>query len=187
MTDTLDSTILNGCAASNFSGGNSTTVNIPPDVGPSLPATDVFGNQLAPSSHPYQTVTTTSGLPDFTGTQTVRWTNYHNSALNATDNAAHRIRSNATLPATIFVIGLQGSAGNPPDTTLLQRVANDPNGDSFNVSAANPTGLYDPCASTTGCYIWPTEPNGRLILSTDRTKLAGAFGEVASQILRLSQ
>ncbi|HEY4359471.1 MAG TPA: VWA domain-containing protein [Bryobacteraceae bacterium] len=176
QTTTLGSGTLTGCSNPGVNG------TAPVDVGTTIPATDVWGNSLVPSSHAYQTVTTTGGLVNFSGTNAQKWTNYHNAVLNATDNAAHRIRSNATLPATIYAIGLEGSSGNAPDITLLQRVTNDPTADTHNSTAE-----YTTCATTTNCYIWPNEPQGRLIMSTDHSQLASAFGALASQILRLSQ
>ena len=63
------------------------------------------------------------------------WQNYHNGVLNATDNAAYNARANTTIAATVFAIGLGGnSTTGPPDPVLLQRMANDPNGDEFNTT-----------------------------------------------------
>lgn len=73
-----------------------------------IPTTDIFGNSVNPSNA-YQTVTITSGHVDITGTLSTDWTNIHASAENATDNAAYRVRSNATLPAYFFAIGLGGN------------------------------------------------------------------------------
>ena len=71
-----------------------------------LPATDVFGNQLNPSNHgAFQTGITTSG-----GKITVNWQNYHDGSLNATDDAAYNMRTNTTLPVTVYAIGLGGNA-----------------------------------------------------------------------------
>jgi hypothetical protein len=125
-TSTLGAPPLTGCSSP---GSN---VQMPADVGSALPNTDVWGNSLNPAVNPYQTVTTSGGFISFTGTNAVRYANYRNAVYNATDNAAYRIRTNANIPATVMVIGLGGSSGDPPDKTLLQRVANDPNPDRFN-------------------------------------------------------
>jgi hypothetical protein len=115
----------------------------------------------------------------------VAWTNYHNAALNATDNAAYRARTNAQIAPTIFVIGLGGNSGatGPPiDHTLLQRIANDPAADGFNSPQA-----YTSCATTTNCVNYPSQPLGTYIYSTDANELRSAFLRLSSQILRLSK
>ncbi len=125
-----------------------------------FPATDIMGNQLNPSAYTYNSVTTdTQGHIKNTG-----WTNYHAAVMNATDNAAYQARSNASIPATVYAIGLGGNSTNPPDPVLLQRMANDPNGDTFN---ASPT--YSACASETGCQTWSSQPQGRFIYSPNAT------------------
>ena len=83
---------------------------------------------------------------DFSGTTNQKWQNYHNAASNAAISAAYRVRTNGTLPAAVFVVGLGGNATYTPDYTLLQRMANDPNGDGFNSPA-----LYDPCVTQPKC------------------------------------
>ena len=122
-------TNANGCT---FSSSGTSNIN---DIGTWLPTTDVYGNSLYPATSPFLSVTLSGGKVQFTGSTNQKWSNYHNAALNATDNAAYRARSNADLPATLFVIGLGGNSGatGPPiDHTLLQRIANDPAGDAFN-------------------------------------------------------
>jgi len=69
-----------------------------------------------------------------------------------------------------------------PDYTLLQRLANDPAGDAFNV----PT-LYSPCSDQPGCVNYPSQPIGTFIFSADKTELRSAFLRLSSQILRLSK
>jgi hypothetical protein len=153
-----------------------------------IPTTDVFGNQLNPANA-YLPVTMEGGKVKFTygcensnGYCDSKWTNYHNAAYNATDNAAFRIRTNPNLPAYSFVIGLGGQGSDPPDYTLMQRLANDPRGDSFNTPA-----LYGDCAVTPGCVHYPTQPKGLFIFSTNQSQLRQAFLQISSQILRLSQ
>jgi len=147
-----------------------------------LPGTDVYGNSVSPATNPYKTITMSGGHIPLTGTIATDWTNAHGGALNATDNAAYRARTNATLPAYMFVIGLGGNSGNPPDAILLQRMANDPNADRFNTPAA-----YQPCASEVGCVTYPSQPQGTFIYSPDSTQLGQAFLSISSQILRLSR
>jgi Flp pilus assembly protein TadG len=145
-----------------------------------IPPKDIFGNSLNPSTDPYASVT-------MTGTRVAlganAWQNYHNAALNATIDAAYRARTNATLPVTIFVIGLGGnSTGYTPDYTLMQRIANDVNGDGYNT----PT-KYNPCPTQPNCVNYPTQPQGTFIWSVDKTELRAAFLKLSSQILRLSK
>lgn len=150
-----------------------------------LPSQDVFGNQVSPSNA-YQTVTLTNGHNVLTGNIATDWTNAHNAALNATDNSAYNIRANATLPAYVFVIGLGGNTGDPPDPVLLQRMANDPNGDVYN----NPP-YFKPCSEETTagsvCVNYPSQLQGTLIYAPTSAELAQAFLQISSQILRLSQ
>jgi hypothetical protein len=158
------------------------------------PLQDVYGNQLNPSTNPYMGAVTTTGAGPYlslAGSNTTQWTNYHAGVLNATDNAAYQVRSNDTLPATVFGIGLGGSCtpsctaagrtGDPPDYILLQRMANDPNGDLFNTPQN-----YTACSTEPTCVNYPSQPIGTFIYSVDKTQLVQAFLSVSSQILRLS-
>ena len=157
-----------------FSGGDYTTN---PSYFSWFPATDVYGNSTNPSGA-YKSVTV-----DGQGHVTQNgWTNYHNAVLNATDNAAYRARADSTIGAFFFVIGLGGNSTNPPDPVLLQRIANDPNGDTFNGTAA-----YQPCASETGCVTYSSQPQGTFIYSTSSSTLAEAFLRISSQVLRISK
>ena len=148
-----------------------------------MPLTDVFGNQLNPTNA-YQPVQVSGGHVRFdTGWSTTqRWNNYHAGALNATDNAAYRARTNPNLPVYMFVIGLGGQGTDPPDYTLMQRIANDPRGDSFNTPP-----LYGTCASNPDCVNYTDQPQGNFVFSTNQSQLNQAFLQLSSQILRLSQ
>jgi Flp pilus assembly protein TadG len=145
-----------------------------------LPGQDVFGNQVAPSNE-YLPLALTSGYNNLTNTASTDWPHTHAAALNATDNAAYNIRTNATLPAYVFVIGLGGNDGNPPDPVLLQRLANDPNADQFNSPAA-----YSACSAEPTCISYPSQPQGQFIYSPTAAQLGQAFLVISSQILRLS-
>src|SRR5580658_2538989 len=79
----------------------------------------------------------------------------------------HRVGGNSTL--------------GPPDPVLLQRMANDPNGDTFNVPP-----VYSACASETACYTTTSQPQGQFIYSPTSSELSQAFLTIASQVLRLS-
>ena len=155
----------------------------------------MYGNQLNPSSPFAGAVTTmTSGGGTYlslAGSNTTQWTNYHKAVLNATDNAAYQMRSNGNIPTFFFVIGLGGNCspsctasprtGDPPDNILLQRMANDPNGDLFNTPAT-----YGACSSEPTCVFYGSQPQGTYIFSSDKTMLTQAFLSLSSQILRLS-
>jgi hypothetical protein len=145
-----------------------------------LPGQDVFGNQVAPSNE-YLPLALTSGYNNLTGTASTDWPHTHAAALNATDNAAYNIRTNATLPAYVFVIGLGGNDGNPPDPILLQRMANDPSADQFN----NPP-AYPACSAEPSCTTYPNQPQGQFIYAPTVAQLGQAFLTISSQILRLS-
>jgi len=177
-------TNASGCA---FSGSATSTAT---DIGSWLPITDVYGNSLYPAINPFLNVNTTGGKLTYSGDSTTtagrnaNWANFHNAALNATDNAAYRARTNVTLPATMFVIGLGGNTGGGPpvDHTLLARIANDPAGDAFNTPPA-----YTSCATTVNCVNYPSQPQGTYIYSVDKNELRSAFLRLSSQILRLSK
>lgn len=91
---------------------------------------------------------------------TLRYAGY-----NAADNAATRIRNDASLTPVFYVIGLGGNDSEGIDHQFLQRVANVP--DSV---------IYD-----------STKPQGLYIYSPTTAQLSDAFARVASEILRLAQ
>ncbi|MGD0136393.1 MAG: hypothetical protein ABSE57_30495, partial [Bryobacteraceae bacterium] len=70
---------------------------------------------------------------------------------------------------------------NPPDPVLLQRMANDPNGDQFN----NPA-VYPACSTEPSCISYPNQPQGQFIYAPTSSQLGQAFLAISSQILRLS-
>jgi Flp pilus assembly protein TadG len=162
-----------GCA---FSGGFTTTYS---DLN-WLPGQDVFGNQVAPIGE-YLPLALTGGYNNLTGTAATDWQYTHAAALNATDNAAYNARNNPTLPAYVFVIGLGGNNGDPPDPVLLQRMANDFSADQFNSPAA-----YPACSTEPSCITYPGQPQGQFIYSPTAAQLGQAFLAISSQILRLS-
>jgi Flp pilus assembly protein TadG len=124
---------------------------------------------------------------------TASYCNFRNAAENASDNAAYNARvgvafpspnASSTLQATIYVVGLgYGAAGSPaPDPILLQRIANDPNGDQI-----NSTPLYAACSTESTCVNYPSQPQGEFIYSSNSADWGSAFLQIASQILRLSK
>jgi Flp pilus assembly protein TadG len=141
-----------------------------------FPATDVWGNSLDPA-YGYLPVS-------HTGNYVVsnNYTSYHNAALNATDHAAYRARTNSTIPAHFFAIGLGGTSSSPPDYVLLQRLANDPNPDNYNTPAR-----YPACASSPNCATYSDQPQGTFIFSASAGSLSQAFLKISSEVLRLSK
>jgi Flp pilus assembly protein TadG len=149
-----------------------------------LPGSDVYGNQILPANaYLPSTFTLTNGHLALSNNANAAtdWPNTHAAALNATDNAAYNARANATLPAFVFTIGLGGNHGNPPDPVLLQRMANDPNGDQFNNPAA-----YPACSTESSCITFASQPQGQFIYAPTSAQLGQAFLAISSQILRLS-
>jgi Mg-chelatase subunit ChlD len=177
---TSPSTYINSSTAPSCTFTASHSVSSPSDFA-WYPATDVWGNSLNPATNPYKSVTMNGTHVSTTG----GWTNFHNAALNATDNAAYRARVGATLgngqtlDASFFGIGLGGNSTTPPDYVLMQRMANDPNGDA--------DGLYPACASAPGCITYNTQHQGQFIFAPSSSELEGAFEKIAAQILRLSK
>jgi hypothetical protein len=148
-----------------------------------LPGTDIVGNSVKPALNPYKSGVLTSG-GHLTFNTTARtflqnWTNFHDAALNAADNAAYRARANTTVKPTVFVIGLGGQGLDPIDHTLLQRIANDPKGDINSV--------YPECVANASCVHYDDQYSGTYIYSTNATVLKQKFLELSSQILRLSR
>ena len=170
-TSYVTSTNAPGCA---FAGGQWTAP--PPGDIAWFPIRDVWGNQLAPS-YGYLPVT-------YTGSHIVAnsYTTYHNAVLNATDYSAYQARTNATLPVYFFGIGLGGTSASPPDYVLMQRLANDPNGDNYNSPPR-----YGACTSATGCVTYTNQPQGTFIFSSSASSLSQAFLSISSQVLRLSR
>ena len=134
-----------------------------------------------------------SSSPSYCPAGTAAYCNFHNAAENAADNAAYNARvgvpfpspnASSNLQATIYIVGLgYGSSSLPaPDPVLLQRMANDPNGDQINSSP-----LYASCSTETGCVNYAAQPQGEFIYSSDPTAWGAAFLQIASQILRLSK
>lgn len=147
-----------------------------------LPSQDVYGNRVNPANA-YLSLTLSGGHNLLNGgSDAANWPHTHAAALNATDNSAYNVRTNATLPAYVFVIGLGGNHGNPPDAILLQRMANDPNGDLFNSPAT-----YSACSTEPTCISYSNQPQGTFIYSPTTATLGEAFLKISSQVLRLSR
>jgi hypothetical protein len=171
-----------------------------------FPKTDIYGAQLNPPTCSQGAigpcaynptaygapVTTTGGYIDIAnvGSQTANYNSAKAAVMNALDNTAYNIRadynnSTVSLKPVIYTIGLGGNTGDPPDLTLLQRIANDPNGDLFNA-----TPQYYACSDTVHnprCITFQAQQQGRFIYSSNASSLHQAFLTLAGQMLRLSQ
>jgi len=141
-----------------------------------IPPYDLFGN--LPTGY----LSLPDGFQTIAGASRIRLTrpNLANVNFNVTDNAANFARSANTLPGgtafpgnLIYVIGLGSNGG--VDSTLLQRIANDPNG----CATCSPS--YGAYAAITG------QPIGKYIFAPTANDLSAAFAEIASQIIRISK
>lgn len=143
-----------------------------------IPESDVYGNNINTT---YKAVTTSGGHITPLNMNQIR-----NAAFNAADSAAYTARTySSTLGVYFFGLGLGGNGGpngNTPNYVLLQRMANDPNGDTFNASP-----YYSACALETGCVTYSTQNQGTFIYAPTTANLANAFLKLSSQILRLSK
>jgi len=150
-----------------FSGGSSGNIS---DFA-WLPSADVYGNSVLPVGA-YKSVTLSGGHIPLTGDTATDWTNARNAALNATDNAAYRARTNATVPVYVFTVGFTNSV----DDVLLQRMSNDPSWMTAPV-----------CTNSGSCVNDPTQPQGKYVFAANTQELIQAFMTLSSQALRLSQ
>src|ERR1700691_94351 len=87
------------------------------------------------------------------------------ASVNAADNQATAIRNDPNLIPVIYSIGLGGTTSQPIDATFMERLANDPRSPIYNSA----------------------KPSGEYVYSPTATDLTGAFQQVASEILRISQ
>ncbi|MBM3727258.1 MAG: VWA domain-containing protein [Acidobacteria bacterium] len=130
-----------------------------------LPPTDIFGNALRDAG--YKSTTLLSSGPDAGKLVANSNTTLTNGAINALNDAARRIRNNATaaseLNTVIYSLGL-GGVGAAEDQ-LLNRVAN---------TKASP--IFD-ASKFEGMYVYAPSP----------TELNEAFARIAGEILRIAQ
>ncbi|MDP8979060.1 MAG: VWA domain-containing protein [Acidobacteriota bacterium] len=134
-----------------------------------IPTTDIYGNSLNTS---YKAVTLSSGYIDIGNSN-----NGIPAATNSADDAARRIRigtvdnyPNAYNRGLTGVIIDSVGLGNAPvplpaDGVFLERVSNDPR-----------SPIYD-----------STKPAGLFVFAQQSTDIGAAFGEIASEILRISR
>jgi Flp pilus assembly protein TadG len=154
-----------------------------------LPLTDIWGNStIDVMGNSYNNVATDArGIILNNNADTGTPLNgdnltFHLAARNAAASAAYRARSNPTIQATVFGIGLGGTSQAPPGYDFMQRITNDPNADLYNAPP-----LYTACSTEPLCATFSSQPQGVFIFSSDPTKLQQAFLDMASQILRLAK
>ena len=122
-----------------------------------IPATDIYGNETSRSGS-YKTV----DLNTFNGTQLT------NAAYNAGDDAARRMRAGALgapTPIVPLVDTISLVTSGAIDPVYMKRLAN-----------TIDSGIYD-----------STKPTGIYVAASSTSDLQGAFVQIASQILHLSQ
>ena len=136
---------------------------MPSDI-KAIPAADYYGNQTNGTSYQQSSLYRSQGVA--LNMSKVN-SPYHVglASWNATDDAARRIRLDATLTPVIYAIGYNGGS-EVPDTILMKRIANvnDPANTAYDSS--KPAGLY--------------------VMAPTTAQIAAAFGQVASEILRLT-
>jgi Flp pilus assembly protein TadG len=122
---------------------------------------------VTPAVGPFSTITGVYPAPG-NNTNSPRSVRY--AAFNVADNIATTIRQDNSIRPVLFVIGLNESTGEPLDADWLARVANDPAYKDTNGNSVFQAG------QTSGMYF-----------NVSASGLSGAFQQIASQILRLSQ
>jgi Flp pilus assembly protein TadG len=129
-----------------------------------IPPVDVWGN----ATTGYRTALTTTYL-NGANRIAVNAPNLANVVFNTADNMANTIR---TLGVQINAIGLGGNGG--VDYELLQRVTNDPHGDT--------TVPYPPNAAFN-----PNQPVGTFIYSPTSAQISASFATLGSVLMRMSR
>lgn len=151
-----------GCAfASNVQNIQTDMTTFPNTVMP------VDNASVSPAVGPFSTI---SGVYPGPGNSVNNPQSVRYAAFNVADNIATAIRQDTSIRPVMFVIGLNESTGEPLDADWLARVANDP---TYKDSSGN--SVYQ-SGQTAGMYF-----------NVSASGLGGAFQEIASQILRLSQ
>jgi len=156
ISNTTETTV-SGTSNCNFA---SNFVNMREDIA-YMPSKDHWGN----STSGYKGEELVPSGPYINQLRVDTGTSLTTASTNAADNAANTIRSNSTLKATIFTIGLGGTDVQPIDQDFLERIANDPRASSYNSS----------------------QMTGQFAYASDINQLGIAFQSIASTILRISQ
>jgi hypothetical protein len=137
-----------------------------------MPAADVYGNATAGTysvnnpNAPYNG--TAANLTSVTSPQMIEV-----GSTNVLDNEGIKIRTNGALKPAIYTIALEGtSPGDPPDTLILRKLANDPTMES------------DPDPTAQAFYQQQkAQSRGYFVDAPDPSQLCAAFNAIATQIV----
>jgi len=142
-----------------------------------MPPADIYGNATA---GPYSTYNPNfpynGAYANLTGVSSPQMIEV--ASTNVLDNEGTKIRTDATLKPAIYTIALEGnSPGDPPDTLILRKLANDPSMEN------------DPDATARTFYQQQkAQPQGYFADAPDPSQLFAAFNTIATQIvIRLSR
>jgi hypothetical protein len=127
-----------------------------------IPPQDYYGNSTSGTAYTQGVLYTTYGI----GYDATKPTNGYQMGLaswNVADNTAQRILKDSTSNVAIYTIGFTGNGG--IDAALLKRMANTQDADSYNSNY----------------------PSGLFVTASDAQSLQQAFGQVASEVLKLSK
>ena len=142
-----------------------------------MPTTDIYNNSTTgPYSANNPNAPYNNTTVDVTKITIPQWVEV--AGANAVDNQGTTIRTNATLKPAIYTIALEGnSPGDPPDTLLLRKLANDPSMEN------------DPDSTTRTMWAGQTsQTKGFFVDAPDPGELCAAFNQIATQIVvRLSK
>jgi hypothetical protein len=137
-----------------------------------MPATDIYGNATSGSYSVYNPNSPYGGASvNLVGVSSPAAIEI--ASVNALDNEGIKIRSNAILKPAIYTLAIEGnSVGDPPDTLLLRKLANDPTMQND----------VDPTART--FYQQQVgQPAGYFVDAPDPSQIFAAFDTIASQIV----
>jgi hypothetical protein len=126
-----------------------------------IPLTDYYGNSTADSAYTQSLLYSTYKVAYNPALPT---NGYHMglASWSLTDNAAQKILADTNMNIAIYTIGFTGDGG--VDSVLLSRMANTQNSSSYNANYQS--GLY--------------------VAASDAASLQQAFGQVASEVLKLT-
>jgi Flp pilus assembly protein TadG len=142
-----------------------------------MPATDIYGNSASGPYSAYNPAFPYNGAyASLTGVSSPQMIEV--ASTNVLDNEGTKIRTDATLKPAIYTIALEGnSVGDPPDTLILRKLANDPSMEN------------DPNSTAQAFYQQQkAQPQGFFADAPDPSQLFAAFNTIATQIvIRLSR
>jgi hypothetical protein len=158
----------NGCS---YRSGGATPGVTTADLN-TLPAKDAYGNLTTGADYTQSWIYHNKGGAAQDLTKPDNAYQIGLASWNATDNVGQAIRANANLTPLIYTIGYFGSAGEPPDPTLMMRLANSNVAPSQFPGTVNT--IYD--------Y---SKPQGKFVAAMDAAAVNAAFRTIQAEILRL--